>query len=227
MGKIRRSVRVTPEEDEAINALGGLSAIVCKALRNISLEEEVHREAIRGLRQKLDQMQAEMNAHIESLEKLRVQREHVKKMPVEPETVPERGLIQFKNRRVAPKIVSPKEWELKFKVLYLMMYAEYGKLSAADEQAAIKHLGLKPPETVMEWLYKLTPEKIPMETLEKSRTAMPLGLKGLKRQGKISEHFYGLLMMWLSLPAKESVDRWIAGGMDGLAEVATSEGVPG
>lgn len=211
-------VRVTQEEREAINTYGGLRAVVDLFLGGASVEEDRHREAIRKTKERIDELQAELNSHVQAAEKLRVLREGVKKPHIEPVSAPERDLIQFRRRRVAPKIMSPKEWEVRSKLLYLMMYADYGKLSAADEQTAIKHLELKPPDTVMEWLYKLTPERIPMEALEKARTAEPLGVQSLKRQGKIGEHFYALLMMWLSLPNKESVDRWIAGGIDGLAE---------
>ena len=211
---VQVNTRVSQEERDAIKAHGGLRHIIRKFLADNSSDEEKHRQEIEKLQVKLIEIQVEINKHTESAEKLKAQREHSEKSGTEATKKPEKESLLFNGRRVAPKIESPREWERGHKLLYLMLHARDGKLSVANEQAAIKHLELRPPQTVLGWLYSPTPETMSMERLEKCRQTEQLSLISLKREGKINEQFYKLLMMWLNCPTKEDVDDWILKGIE-------------
>lgn len=129
-------------------------------------------------------------------------------------------LLLVQKRRSAHRIKSPKEWERENKLSYLMQYAAAGQLKRADEERIAQKMKLG-PDMVIGWLHSPTPEHISPDLLEKARChnwgSLP-NLQSLKEQNKIDEPFYRLLMMWLNLPTKEDVARWIISGAEAVKE---------
>jgi hypothetical protein len=210
LGKIVRKF-IAENADERVVLVNAKSMLEAKK-NDLELQLKPLRTEIQKLEDRLIKLDIEIVGFDERI-KVLVSRE-LNKSGIVSQEIKAKELLLREKRRNANRVKTPSDWEKESKLPLVMQHAATGKLSTADEARIVQKMKIKPGE-VTGWLYRLKPERISLERLEKARChtfPSPPNLQALKAQGNIREPFYALLMMWLNLPTPEAVDLWIIQG---------------
>jgi hypothetical protein len=224
------SVRLSPEEAQIADKMGGVTAAFRKFLREKVLNSDEVAEKMQAKSKELAELDERRGKLFDEIEKLRTQytalKEYEKRLLERdgPEyELTEKGVSSLstghspKTARPVNKSVNRLAWEQKAKIYYLLVYAITGSIAEPDCRSITNHLQLKQPATPLEWVLGPSPDTVPLKTLEYNRTAKyskEYNLQNAKEKGLISPDFYNLLMKWLHADSQKEVDAWIDVGGD-------------